>query len=150
MENQENQVFTIRSWSFPLFGVALLFGLAFLPIGRSSPEEKVLRARSKAEVLAYQVAQLYRESLSTPADFSSESSANSLPEPKSGGSRSPASIPSASPAEGMMGEDPWGRAYYYRILIAEDGRLRIEMKSAGPDGVLDHNTQDDIHLTLSF
>lgn len=49
-----------------------------------------------------------------------------------------------------MGQDPWGRAYTYRIEPAEAGRLRVEMRSAGPDGRLEIDGGDDVLLTLSL
>lgn len=65
-------------------------------------------------------------------------------------SRMPAAIESSSPAEGLMGQDPWGHAFKYKI-VSEGEKLRVEMRSAGPDGILDQEPAgDDIVLTLSL
>ncbi|RYD78526.1 MAG: hypothetical protein EOP84_14165 [Verrucomicrobiaceae bacterium] len=37
--------------------------------------------------------------------------------------------------------DPWGNPYRYRLLSEETGRRRIELSSAGKDGIL--QTGDD-------
>jgi len=143
MNNEEKQVFTDKSWIFPLICLSLLVVLAVLPVGRSSPEEKVVRARAKAEVLAYQVAQLYKESLVVSEDFTTSG-------------RGPASVrvpiatlATATPAEGLMGQDPWGQAYRYRILPRDDGKLSVEMRSLGPSRGA-QESGDDIVINLSF
>ena len=144
MNNEEKQEFTDKSWVFPLICLTLLVGLAVLPLGRGSSEEKVLRARAKAEVLAYQVAQLYKESLVSSEDFTTTG-------------RGPASVrapigapAAATPAEGLMGQDPWGQAYRYRIVAAEDGKVSVEMRSLGPNGGATSSRADDIVINLSF
>lgn len=146
MKRQEDQELKVRSWVFPFLGLALLLTLAFIPLNRSTPEEKVIRARSKAEILAYQIAQLYRESLAASAD------------PLPTNNRGPASVraPAAAspaesaPAEGLMGQDPWGHAYNYRIQPDSNGRLHVEMRSPGPNGQLEAEGGDDVVLILSF
>ena len=142
MNHEENQKVVDRSWIFPLVCLLLLVGMAILPVGRSSPEEKVVRARAKAEVLAYQVAQLYKESVTSSEDFSTSG-------------RGPASVrapmvaPSVPPAEGLMGQDPWGQAYRYRISPLPDGKVAVEMRSAGPQRQ-ELAVEDDIVIQLSF
>lgn len=136
MKNEQNQEFSLKLWVFPFSALALLLCFALIPFGRTSPEEKIVRARAKAEVLAYQVAQLFRESARPNEDAAHAS-------------RGPASIDPA-PAEGLMGQDPWGHAYTYKI-VPEGEKLRVEMRSAGPDGVQDLQPDgDDVKLTLSL
>lgn len=130
----------MKPLAFSSIGLVVLLAFALIPFSRTSPEEKAIRARSKAEVLAYQVAQLFRESI--PRSEAAETA-------DSAGSRRPAAI-DAAPAEGLMGQDPWGRAYSYKIL-PEGEKLRVEMRSAGPNGVPDlHQGGDDIVLILSL
>lgn len=138
MNNKEDQELTVRSWIFPAGACVLLLVLALIPLNRSTPEEKVIRARSKAEILAYQVAQLYRESLINPdAPVRGRGPASEL----TGGS---------APAEGLMGQDPWGHAFSYRIQPEPSGRLHVEMRSPGPDGQTQLAGGDDVVLVLSF
>lgn len=144
MNNEEKQEFTDKSWVFPLICLTLLVGLAVFPLGRSSSEEKVVRARAKAEVLAYQVAQLYKESLVSSEDFTTIGRGPASV-------RAPIGVPSeATPAEGLMGQDPWGQAYRYRIVAAEDGKVSVEMRSLGPSGGGPVGDNDDIIINLSF
>lgn len=144
MKRQEDQELKVRSWVFPFLGLALLLTLAFIPLNRSTPEEKVVKARSKAEILAYQIAQLYRESLAT--------STNPVPANSRGPAsvREPMTTPDFAPAEGLMGQDPWGHAYSYRIEPDSGGRLHVEMRSPGPNGVTEAEGGDDVVLILSF
>ena len=142
MNSEEKQDVADRSWIFPLLCLFLLVGLAVMPLGRGSPEKKVIQARAKAEVLAYQVAQLYKESMAPSEDFVTSG-------------RGPASVrmPLASPsnlapAEGLMGQDPWGRPYRYKIEAQADGRVSVEMRSWGATGP--EATHDEIVLNLSF
>lgn len=139
VKTEEKHDLMAKAWLFQFLAMGVILSLAFVPWGRSSPEEKVLKARARAEVLAYQVAQLYRESLNDQQVVPASQ-------------RGPASIPAAedaTPAEGLMGQDPWGRAYSYRI-VPVNGRLRVEMKSAGPDGSPDGEKGDDILLVLTL
>ncbi|HRO66020.1 MAG TPA: hypothetical protein PL182_00495 [Pseudobdellovibrionaceae bacterium] len=143
MNNEEKQEFTDKSWIFPLICLTLLVGLAILPLGRSSPEEKVVRARAKAEVLAYQVAQLYKESLMGSEDFTTAGRGPASV-------RAPIGTANVTPAEGLMGQDPWGQAYRYRIVATDDGKVAVEMRSLGPGRGLAGSDTDDIVINLSF
>lgn len=145
MNNEEFQDFesdkVTRFWWAGLF----FFVLSLAPLSLTAPSDKTLRARAKAEVLAYQVAQLYRENV--------QSSSSS--EPESMGPayvRHPATAPGGSTnSSGIMGRDPWGRPYRYLVQETPDERLQVEMTSAGPDGEFSSGpTDDDVHLTLSF
>lgn len=143
MNDQEKQRLNDSSWIFPLICLGLLVSLTILPLGRSSPEEKVVRARAKAEVLAYQVAQLYKESLAGSEDFSTDG-------------RGPASVKapieagSMPPAEGLMGQDPWGQPYRYKIEALEDGKVFVQMRSMGPKSSQAQEHPQDIVINLSF
>ncbi|MBX2987899.1 MAG: type II secretion system protein GspG [Bdellovibrionaceae bacterium] len=146
MKNEENQEVIAKSWIFPFVGLVALLGLAVLPVSRTSPEERVVRARAKAEVLAYQVAQLYKESLVSSPD---EGQALTLSRGPASASTEQRFIP-GTPSEGLMGQDPWGHAYSYRLQSIPDGKIRVEMRSAGPDGVPGSEPDDDVVLVLAF
>lgn len=138
MNDKEYQSVSVKNSIFPFVGLLMLLGLAVLPLNHNSQEEKMIKARTKAEVLAYQVAQLYRESL--PA--------------QQGLGRGPASVDSSLngevAAEGLMGQDPWGHAYTYKISPMSDGKLRVEMRSAGPGKTEGHEPSTDVVLVVSL
>lgn len=144
MNFEEKQELKDGSWIFPLLCLGLLMGLTVLPLGRSSPEEKVVRARAKAEVLAYQVAQLYKESLAGSEDFSTDGRGPaSVRAPIQAGTPMP-------PAEGLMGQDPWGQPYRYKIESLEDGKLSVQMRSMGPGRKTAGGSEEDIVVHFSF
>lgn len=118
----------------------LLFGLVIgcaaiiaTPWNRTMNEDRSERALHRAEIVGYQIVQLYREAARE---------ANSTPEP----SRGPASVgPSVNDLRktGTMGSDPWGQAYHYRILSNEENKLRILVWSLGPNQSEDTVALDD-------
>lgn len=146
MNNEENQHLDEPGLRHVWWVGAFVFVLAMAPLSLTAPSDKNLRAQAKAEVLAYQVAQLYRENVqssSTQVGLHSAGPAQF---------RHPASIQgSSSGSSGVMGRDPWGRPYRYSVQEDPDSKLQVEMASAGPDGVFSDDAQsDDIRLMLSF
>lgn len=133
MKNREDQRFSLDTLVFPLVGLGLLISLAFFPFGRLSGEDVVIKNRARAEVLAYEVAQLYRESLTQPAKSNT---------------RGPAS--EAGPVDGFIGLDTWGNAYRYSIIPSTGNLLRIEIRSAGPNGKFEEGTSDDVSLIVTL
>lgn len=116
-------------------GMLLIMGLVGLslvivatPWNRQFQDSRVEVALQKAEIVGYQVVQIYREA-----------SKPSLSDDKK--SRIPASVSSsesAFPADlrstGTMGTDPWGAPFRYRILSADkSGNVRILVWSTGPN-----------------
>lgn len=55
----------------------------------------------------------------------------------------------SEPNEGLIGLDPWGGAYAFKITATESG-FRVEMRSAGPNRVWEQRAGDDVAMTLSF
>ena len=130
MKNEKKQ-------EFKSSGVLTLLGLVGFsatiiaaPWNRQAQDSQVDIALQKAEVVGYQVVQIYREATKTK-----ESSIV-----KNGG-RMPASVASTSPEDnlrslGTMGTDPWGQAYHYRILPSladQPKKIRILVWSSGPN-----------------
>ncbi|MDG0814742.1 hypothetical protein [Bdellovibrio svalbardensis] len=123
-----------RKQEFKSSGVLTLLGLVGFsaaiiaaPWNRSHRDTEVDAALQKAEVVGYQVVQIYREAAKTSAlSFS-----------KSG--RNPASVAPETTLEslrttGTMGNDPWGQPFHYRILSAEKNKaMRILVWSSGPN-----------------
>ena len=123
MKTKENQQVKIGN----ILGVIALFlillAMVALPWGGYLNESKVLRARSKAEVLGYQLVQIYQENLKKTADNLKNSR----------------SIASADTdmvefkPEGLMGIDPWGQPYKYTIQQLGRDQLRVLIWSTGPN-----------------
>ncbi|QLY25662.1 hypothetical protein [Bdellovibrio sp. KM01] len=130
MKNEKNQ-------EFKSSGVLTLLGLVGFsatiiasPWNQSAQDSETKAALQKAEVVGYQVVQIYREATKVSA----------APKVASGG-RSPASI---SPkvdgidslrSTGTMGTDPWGQPYHYRVLpnAEKNSNIRIVVWSSGPN-----------------
>ncbi|AFX99918.1 hypothetical protein [Bdellovibrio bacteriovorus] len=142
MKNEQKQEFK-SSGVLALLGlVGFSTAIIATPWNRQIQDSKSETARQKAEVVGYQVVQIYREA-----------SKNTVSEDKAGG-RLPASVSedkSALNAEnlrstGTMGTDPWGQPYRYRILSgAADaaGKIKILVWSSGPNQKIETASLDD-------
>lgn len=126
-----------KKQEFKSSGVLTLLGLVGFsvmiiaaPWNRQYQDSDVDAALQKAEVVGYQVVQIYREA--------SKSAAVSA-DRNGGRGRTPASINPEGNLEnlrttGTMGTDPWGQPYHYRILSAEKSKpMRILVWSDGPN-----------------
>lgn len=126
MKNQEKQEFK-SSGVLTLLGLVGISGLIIAtPWNRQAQDSSSENALQKAEVVGYQVVQIYREASRSQSVFLDKSSKDRMPA-------------SAAPAEplrttGTMGTDPWGQPYHYRILSASDApKVRILVWSTGPN-----------------
>jgi hypothetical protein len=154
MKNKENQKLSYPYWILGLGFLAVLGFLSMPSWTRQSEEDRVLNAKRHAEVLGYQVFEIYREAAhnSIPAELI--------------GSRSPASMRaiggdvSGMRESGSIGADPWGQPYRYKILSSASEQLKVQIWSAGPNkkfetgdvpGVAaDSYTGDDVGIILSM
>ncbi|WP_415061262.1 hypothetical protein [Bdellovibrio sp.] len=123
MKNEEKQEFK-SSGVLALLGlVGFSAAIIATPWNRQMQDSRAEIALQKAEVVGYQVVQIYRE-----AAKNSHTSG-----------RNPASVEEASTAEnlrstGLMGTDPWGMPFRYRILSSDKaGHVRILVWSSGPN-----------------
>ncbi len=121
-----------------LIGVLALGGLTavmiFCPWGVDSKEIELVRAQKKAEVLAYQIIEIYKEAKAeAPAEVAPIQS------------RGLASVQSHVEAagilkefknQGTMGIDPWGHPYQYKI-IPNGPESKLVVWSLGPKGTSD-------------
>lgn len=96
--------------------------LVVMPWNKGSTDSRVELARQKAEIVGYQLIQIYREASNDNA------------------SRKPAS----SEAEqlrltGSLGQDPWGTPYRYRILnkSSQKETMKVIVWSVGSNGRVD-------------
>lgn len=128
MKNEQNQEFRSSGVLLILGLVGLSMAIVATPWNRQLQDSRVEVALQKAEIVGYQVVQIYREA-----------SKPSVPDDKN--ARVPASVSSSEggfPADlrstGTMGTDPWGAPYRYRILSADkSGKVRILVWSSGPN-----------------
>lgn len=127
MNNEQKQEFK-SSGVLTLLGlVGFSAAIIAAPWNRQYQDSQVDAALQKAEVVGYQVVQIYREAAKTSALS-----------PNTNG-RAPASVAPENSLEnlrttGTMGTDPWGQPYHYRILSAEKSKpMRILVWSGGPN-----------------
>jgi len=150
MNNKENQHVKLSSILGVLALSLVLLLMLSLPSSAPWNESKALRARQKAEILGYQLVQLYQENL--------KSSSDSLKNV-----RSIASVDTdlvEFKPEGLMGLDPWGQPYRYIIQKAEKDQVRVVIWSMGPnqkddseestDKKLFSPKSDDIQIVLNL
>lgn len=157
MKTKENQALSYKSTLFMCSLVGLLGFMAVPSWTKQRDEDRVVSAKRHAEVLGYQVFEIYREA-----------ARNTRPEVTN--SRGPASV---GPAEldamhfkdaGSIGNDPWGQPYRYKILSANlqsaDEPMKVQIWSAGPNKVFETDDKpglaaesyigDDVGLVLSM
>lgn len=144
---------TEKNHEFRSSGVLLILGLLVFciaiiatPWNRQMQDSRVETALQKAEVVGYQVVQIYREA------------AKNTPSKEMKGSRIPASVADSAGSEellrltGTMGMDPWGRPYRYRILTPakeSSEKVRILVWSTGPNLKVDTKNLDDESQALT-
>jgi type II secretory pathway pseudopilin PulG len=144
MENEQNQEVRSSGMFLILGLVGVSLAIIATPWNRQFQDSKVETALHKAEVVGYQVVQIYREA-----------SKSSMPNDKS--NRTPASVSpeeSAFPADlrstGTMGTDPWGSPFHYRILSADkSGNVRILVWSSGPNQKAETAQLEDEEAVIS-
>lgn len=154
MKSLTKQELSLRHLALGLGTIALLGFISIPNFTRQREEDRLLNAKRHAEVLGYQVFEIYREAAhnSMTADLLH--------------SRSPASVKamgdeiSTIRESGSIGNDPWGQPYRYKILSAAVEQLKVQIWSAGPNkrfetadqpGVAaDIYTGDDVGIILSM
>lgn len=127
MKSQENHDLNYKNIIL-MSSLVGLIGLMTIPSWtRQRDEDRLVNAKRHAEVLGYQVFEIYREASQTP--IASEII----------NSRSPASLrttgggPLNFREAGSIGNDPWGQPYRYKILSAYGDQLKVQIWSAGPN-----------------
>lgn len=124
MKDKQNQQVKISGLIGILTLSLVLLVLLSLPFGSPWSESKSVRARQKAEILGYQLVQLYQENLKNG------------PTEGNGGGRSIASVDTdlvEFKPEGLMGLDPWGQPYRYIIQRPGKDQVRVVIWSMGPN-----------------
>ncbi len=154
MKTDKNQVVEYKKLGFVL-GLACLLGLTAIPSWiRQRDEERIVSAKRRAEVLGYQIFEIYTDAQQNQSNSEAASS------------RSPASVKTAGSDAlgfhdaGSIGSDPWGQPYRYKILSAANEPLKIQVWSAGPNKAFetkddsgvgaDSYTGDDVGIILSL
>lgn len=118
VENQSLRTFDIISLFFLLFLVSCSIGFV---LSRRGDASKLSRAEIDMKHLSHQILD---EGL-TPLGSRSPASANNTKNIEK---------PSLD-MEGRIAKDPWGHAYYYKVINGETGAMAVVVWSSGPDGV---------------
>jgi type II secretory pathway pseudopilin PulG len=155
MKAQENQKLNYKSLIFMLSLAGLLCSIGIPSLSRQRDEGRLINAKRQAEVLGYQVFEIYREASHT-ASISTEIV----------NSRSPASMRTNGGDTmnfrdaGSIGNDPWGQPYRYKILSASGEQLKVQIWSAGPNkafetkdepgSAADSYVGDDVGIVLAL
>ncbi|WP_413586020.1 hypothetical protein [Bdellovibrio sp. HCB274] len=141
-----------KKQEFKSSGVLTLLGLVGFsatiiasPWNQSSQDVQTKAALQKAEVVGYQVVQIYREATKVSA----------TPKVASGG-RLPASVaPVSEPMDslretGTMGTDPWGQPYHYRVLPSAEhnSNIRIVVWSSGPNSKVESKDLENEEMKI--
>ncbi|MGZ3746828.1 MAG: hypothetical protein ACXWRE_05660 [Pseudobdellovibrionaceae bacterium] len=122
---------------------------------RQRTEDLIISAKRQAEVLGYQIFEIYQEE--RPNSLGSE--ILNLRSPASMGTTGGSSF--SFHEMGRIGKDPWNQPYRYKILnTAAEGHLKVQIWSAGPNKVFetkdlpgvatDSYAGDDVGITLSL
>jgi len=153
MKTKENRKLSYKNLVF-MSSLAGLMGFMAIPSWtRQRDEDRVINAKRHAEVLGYQVFELYREAARNT-------------HPPATDSRAPASVgPSEGEAlnfrdAGSIGNDPWGQPYRYKILSSTGEQMRVQIWSAGPNKIFETDDKpgtaaesyigDDVGVVLSM
>lgn len=138
--------------SFGVLTVLGLLGFSVMVIAapwkRFESNSNSEQALQKAEVVGYQVAQIFREA-TKPLSLS-------VSNPRSPGNRIPASTESKIEgirSVGTISMDPWGQPYHYRILSFDKNRAtKILVWSTGKNKISENPSFDDessqIHVAV--
>lgn len=124
-ENQE-----LKSSGLLVIVGLLVFSAAVVatPWNKRLEGSRVEVARQKAEIVGYQLIQIYREAASEKK------------------SRTPASVDEEQlRLTGSLGQDPWGKPYRYRILKShsQNEEMKVIVWSLGANGKVDTPTLEN-------
>lgn len=144
MKNEKKQ--ELRSSGVLAMLGLVSFSLAIIatPWNRQSRDTRSEAALQKAEVVGYQVVQIYREA------------SRQIVSSGKAGSRVPASAVEGESENlrntGTMGVDPWGQPYRYRILAGghRENAVRILVWSSGPNKQVESKALDDEEKALDI
>jgi len=126
MKTEEKRHFSYKNLVF-VASLAGLFSFIAVPSwNRQREEDRLINAKRQAEVLGYQVFEIYREASQAVATAALNS-------------RSPAAMRTNGGDvlnfrdAGSIGNDPWGQPYRYKILSHAGEPLKVQIWSAGPN-----------------
>lgn len=130
--SKENQQF--RSFDVIAIVVLLVLGIFFYshPFNNHSEQANVKNSKGKAEILGYQIAQIYRDKML---------------ENNHGSGRGPASEKAEFKKEGFIGEDASGHPFKYKVQEEGDNKMRIIITNK-PDSDAGVSDSDTVHVEL--
>jgi len=145
-----------------LLAAVILIILTLFSRGRDNLLEKQGTVRDRAEILGYQVFQIYRDSLKSrgpngPINEDSRVRDDSSSQLFPGFDRGPASVADhyagweegfkldqrVQIREGFIGMDPWGHAFNYRITFPDEKSIKVSVWSMGPGGIKEETNKND-------
>jgi type II secretory pathway pseudopilin PulG len=132
--------------------VAVVAVMVLWPWSLDTKSIELVRAKQKAEVIAYQIVQIYKEAqVDVPQVQPEISQKRGLASVKASPAISAGGVLREFKNQGLMGVDPWGQSFQYRIINFEAGP-RLLVWSAGPNGVLDNQDflSEDPHEALAL
>jgi hypothetical protein len=130
--SKENQSF--KSFDVIAIVVLLVLGIFFYtnPFNNNSDKESVKNSKSKAEILGYQIAQIYRDQLLEETQTSK---------------RGPASAKVDFKKEGLIGSDASGKPFKYKILEEGPNTLRVILTNKN-DNDSSINDSENVHVEI--
>lgn len=137
MKLKEKQEFRSSGLLSLLGLIVLSMTIIATPWNRHIEDSKTQIALQKAEVVGYQVVQVYREAIKVSLSTNKDTS------------RQPASIHDPEVIQnlrntGTVGVDPWGQPYRYRILPPKNSdTVKILVWSTGPNKKVESVELDD-------
>ncbi len=140
MKVSENQELKSSNILVMLGLLGLCLSIISTPWNRGITDPNSTKALQRAEIVGYQLVQLYREAAKVDSTTALKAS------------RGPASVSSEVPelrTIGTMGLDPWGQPFHYRILSADQNKLRVLVWSSGPNQSVESNELVDEDFKLS-
>lgn len=139
MKTKENRKLSYKSLVF-MSSLAGLIGVLAVPIwSRQREQDQMVTAKRYAEVLGYQVFEIYREATKNATEEAPEF-------------RGPATADSAQAAApyfheaGNIGSDPWGQPYRYKLLSQSGDQMRVRIWSAGPNKLFETHDPTDARV----
>lgn len=135
MKTKEKHEFRSSSMLALLGLVVLSAVMIAVPWNRQTHDSRVQTARQKAEVVGYQVVQIYRESIKVSVSTDTKPQGRGLASVQESNG-----FPQNLRNVGTMGVDPWGEPYHYRLLSSDKaGFIRVLVWSSGPNKKLETN-----------
>ena len=134
-----------------LIGILVLGGITagmiLNPWGLDTKATEMMRAEQKAEIVAYQIVEIYKAAKAEPSSENAPVQSRGLASVQS--SVAAGGILKEFKNYGTMGIDPWGHPFQYRI-VGSEAESKVLVWSLGPNGALENQVfMNDSNEALS-